>query len=168
MRNNLKHLKIFAFTHRKLDVVKIGLLHIEPNEQGARLNSVKDVFGIEEFMFLSTCNRVEFTLVSDGRVSIEKFIQSLYPELPISEIVFLAKNVEEYNAEDAVNHAFSVASSIESMIVGEREIITQVRNAFDCSNKNKLTGDFLRLLIRQVIQTAKKVYTKTSIATKPV
>ena len=168
MRNNLKHLKIFAFTHRKLDVVKIGLLHIEPNEQGARLNRVKDVFGIEELMFLSTCNRVEFTLVSDGPVSIEKLIQSLYPELPISEAVFLAKNVEEYNAEEAVNHAFSVASSIESMIVGEREIITQVRNAFDCSNKNKLTGDFLRLLIRQVIQTAKKVYTQTSIATKPV
>ena len=80
MRNNLKHLKIFAFTHRKLDVVKIGLLHIEPNEQGARLNRVKDVFGIEELMFLSTCNRVEFTLVSDGPVSIEKLIQSLYPD----------------------------------------------------------------------------------------
>lgn len=168
MRNNLKHLKIFAFTHRNLDVVKIGLLHIEPNEQGARLSRVKDLFGIDELMFLSTCNRVEFTLVSDGPVSIEKLIQCLYPELPTSEAVFLAKNVEEYKAEEAVNHAFSVASSIESMIVGEREIITQVRNAFDSSNKNKLTGDFLRLLIRQVIQTAKKVYTQTSIATKPV
>ena len=168
MRNNLKHLKIFAFTHRNLDVVKIGLLHIEPNEQGARLSRVKDLFCIDELMFLSTCNMVEFTLVSDGPVSIETLIQCLYPELPTSEAVFLAKNVEEYKAEEAVNHAFSVASSIESMIVGEREIITQVRNAFDSSNKNKLTGDFLRLLIRQVIQTAKKVYTQTSIATKPV
>ena len=48
MKNNLKHLKIFAFTHRKLDVVKIGLLHIEPSEQTSRLQGVKAQFGIDE------------------------------------------------------------------------------------------------------------------------
>jgi glutamyl-tRNA reductase len=168
MKNNLKHLKIFAFTHRKLDVVKIGLLHIEPSEQALRLQGVKAQFGIDELMFLSTCNRVEFTMVSSMSIAPEKLIESLYPELPEEETAFLARHVEEYIAEEAVNHAFSVASSIESMIVGEREIITQVRKAFESANKNKLTGDFLRLLIRQVIQTAKKVYTQTSIATKPV
>ena len=168
MGNNLKHLKIFAFTHRKLDVVKIGLLHIEPNEQAARLKRVKADFGIDEIMFLSTCNRVEFTMVSKSAMSIDQFIRALYPNLPEVEASNLSLNVEEYNGDSAVAHALSVASSIESMIVGEREIITQVRNAFELSNANGITGDFLRLLIRQVIETAKKVYTQTSIATKPV
>ena len=54
------------------------------------------------------------------------------------------------------------------MVIGEREIITQVRQAFDNSKKLKLTGDFIRLVIRHTIETAKRVYTETSIATKPV
>jgi glutamyl-tRNA reductase len=61
-----------------------------------------------------------------------------------------------------------VASSIDSMIVGEREIITQVRSAFETSRSQGLTGDFIRLLTRKVIETAKKVYTETNIAKKPV
>jgi glutamyl-tRNA reductase len=54
------------------------------------------------------------------------------------------------------------------MIVGEREIITQVRNAFELCKKNGLTGDFIRILLRHTIETAKRVYTETTIATKPV
>ena len=168
MGNNLKHLKIFAFTHRKLDVVKIGLLHIEPLDQAARLKHVKEQFDLDEIMFLSTCNRVEFTIVSKSNISIERFISALYPDLPEVDVSHLSLNVEQYIGDAAVEHSLSVASSIESMIVGEREIITQVRNAFELSNANGFTGDFLRLLIRKVIETAKKVYTQTSIATKPV
>ena len=168
MRNNLKHLKIFAFTHHKLDVVKIGLLHIEAEDQAARLKRVKAEFKLDEIMFLSTCNRVEFTIVSKSNIAIERFISALYPDLPEVDVSYLSLNVEQYIGDSAVKHSLSVAASIESMIVGEREIITQVRNAFELSNANGVTGDFLRLLIRQVIETAKKVYTQTSIATKPV
>jgi glutamyl-tRNA reductase len=81
-------------------------------------------------------------------MSIDQFIRALYPNLPEVEASNLSLNVEEYNGDSAVAHALSVASSIESMIVGEREIITQVRNAFELSNANGITGDFLRLLIR--------------------
>ncbi len=168
MRNNLKHLKIFAFTHHKLDVAKIGLLHIEAENQSAKMRRVKQEFDIDEIMFLSTCNRVEFTIVSGNEPSVEKFIKYLYPDLSDVLVQDFVLNVDEYKGKSAVSHSLSVASSIESMIVGEREIITQVRNAFELSNASGLTGDFLRLLIRQVIETAKKVYTQTSIATKPV
>jgi glutamyl-tRNA reductase len=54
------------------------------------------------------------------------------------------------------------------MIVGEREIITQVRNAFEDSRKMNLTGDFIRLVMRHTVETAKKVYTETNIARRPV
>ena len=49
-----------------------------------------------------------------------------------------------------------------------REIITQVRNAFEASRANGLTGDFIRLLVKKVIETAKKVYTETNISKKPI
>ena len=168
MRNNLNNLKIFAFTHRNLDVAKIGLLHIEAETQKQRLSLVKTKFDIDEIMFLSTCNRVEISIVSNVYIEIDNFLQVLYPDLDSKALLGLADHVEEYTAKEAVNHALSVASSIDSMIVGEREIITQVRNAFELCSKNQLTGDFMRLLTTHVIQTAKKVYTETSIATKPV
>jgi glutamyl-tRNA reductase len=61
-----------------------------------------------------------------------------------------------------------VASSLDSMVVGEREIITQVRKSYDFCNMLGLTRDFLRLLVKQTIETAKEVYTKTDIAKNPI
>ena len=151
----LKNLHTIAFTHRTMTVTNIGLLHIEKEAQKERLSALKAIFNFEELYFLSTCNRVELTFLSK-----EKTKFSLTKEL--------LKTAEYYSGTGAINHALSVAASIDSMIVGEREIITQVRTAYDHCRDCGLTGDVLRLLFRHVIETAKKVYTKTSIATKPV
>ena len=59
----LKDLHIIAFTHRNLDVNKIGLLHIEKEDQFEQLNRVKNDLALDELQFLSTCNRVEITFV---------------------------------------------------------------------------------------------------------
>lgn len=162
---------IIAFTHRQLEVNQIGLLHIDSNDQKQRLQNVRSALSIDELLFLSTCNRVEFMFTTEELITdafIIQFISALHPQMEeTKKRVFLSNN-EIYSGEEAVNHLFSVASSIDSMIVGEREIITQVRNAYDQSNKHGLTGDFMRLVIKHTIETAKRVYTETSIATKPV
>tara|TARA_B100000674_G_scaffold422497_1_gene374675 strand:+ start:1857 stop:3080 length:1224 start_codon:yes stop_codon:yes gene_type:complete len=164
----LETLYTFAFTHRNLDLDQVGMLHIDATEQQPRLASVKANFGCKELMYLSTCNRVEFTIVSDQKISIGEFIKSLYPKINQENQQTLASNVEVYAHEEAVKHILYVASSIDSMIIGEREIITQVRNAFEASRANGLTGDFIRLLVKKVIETAKKVYTETNISKKPI
>ena len=69
---------------------------------------------------------------------------------------------------DAVRHLFKVASSIDSLVLGEREIITQVRTAYENCLEMGMTGDVLRLLIQKAIGAAKAVYTETDVATKPV
>ncbi len=61
-----------------------------------------------------------------------------------------------------------MASSLNSLVIGEREIITQVRKAYELCNLLGLTGDFMRLLIKQTIETAKDVFTRTDIAKNPV
>jgi glutamyl-tRNA reductase len=167
----LQHLHILAITHRNLEVNKIGLMHIEKDLQSERLHKVKEAHDISELFFLSTCNRVELTFVKNQEVD-SVFIQSLlketFPNLSDEVINELSEKVESYSGTNAVEHALAVASSIDSMIVGEREIITQVRLAYEHCRDLKLTGDLIRILMKQVIQTAKKVYTETSIATKPV
>ena len=68
----------------------------------------------------------------------------------------------------AVHHIFSVASSIDSLVVGEREITTQVRKAFEECREYNLCGDVIRVLVQSTISTAKKVYTESNIGTRPV
>lgn len=159
------------FTHRNLSVNDIGALHISEDLQKERLSSIKQRFSLPELMFLSTCNRVEIQLCTSETID-EKFLtdffQALYPSLTEQQISHFLKSSEFFSGIEAVKHLLRVASSIDSMVVGEREIITQVRNAYELSKANGLTGDFIRLLIRHTIETAKQVYTETNIAKKPV
>ncbi len=160
-----------AFTHRSFDVTEIGLLHIQEDDQKARLNELKTFMNWEECMFLSTCNRVEFLFCSDEIVSeerIEDVLKFLHPELSYAQLLKFGHNAEFHQGDDAIHHVFNVASSIESMVLGEREIITQVRNAYERSLEYGLTGDFLRVLMRQTIEVAKKVYTNTDISKNSV
>jgi glutamyl-tRNA reductase len=160
-----------AFTHRNLDVKDLGLLPIDESKQLDRLAHLKSTMNLTELMFLSTCNRVEFIFCSDDTVStpfLIQFFESIYPEFSNEQKEHFAERADVFKGINAVEHILSVASSIDSMVIGEREIITQVRNAFDFSKKLNLTGDFIRLVMRHTIETAKRVYTETSIATKPV
>lgn len=169
--NGINALHIIALTHRNLAVSEIGLAHIEPDNQKDRLSIVRDALQLSELMFLSTCNRIEFTLCCDQAVDhsfIHQFLTSLYPQLSQDKIDLLSDAAEIYTGSNAVEHALRVASSVESMVVGEREIITQVRTAFDNCRAMHLTGDVIRILMRHTIETAKKVYTETNIARRPV
>ncbi len=160
-----------AFTHRNLSVDDIGKLHIAEESQAERLAQLKDTLDLYEVMFLSTCNRVEFFFCTNRSADyhfILSFFETLYPEMDREEIAKFAHGSENYSGLNAVEHILKVASSIDSMIIGEREIITQVRNAYERSKLNGLTGDFLRILMRHTIETAKRVYTQTSIAKQPV
>lgn len=167
----LTHFHTIAFTHRNLDVSAIGKLHIEAENQQARFNPVKEQLHIDELLFLSTCNRVEFLLVGPQAASIDfltTFFKQLYPDFTQDTIDFYVANASVVSNIEAIDHILRVASSIDSLVIGEREIITQVRHAYDDAHKNGFSGDFIRLLIKHVIQTAKRVYTETKISMKPV
>jgi glutamyl-tRNA reductase len=167
----LEQFHILAFTHKKMDVSEVGKLHIELDKQKEVLNVFKQTMELDELMFLSTCNRVEFLFCTSKNVDdnfIQTFFQTLYPHYETTQITHFENAVESYSGVRAIEHILQVASSIDSMIVGEREIITQVRNAFDASKEMGLTGDFIRVVMRHTVETAKRVYTETSIANKPV
>lgn len=167
----IENFHIIAFTHRNLDVKDIGLLTIEEDKQEVRLAELKEKLALEELMFLSTCNRVEFIFCTKKEVEFHflmDFFNTLYPTFSKEQIGHFAHRGDMFKGINAVEHMLAVASSIDSMVVGEREIITQVRHAFETSKKFNLTGDFIRLVMRHTIETAKRVYTETSIATKPV
>lgn len=147
------------------------MFHLPPEERVDRLSEVKQLLGIEELMYISTCNRVEliFTLphfLCPGVTA--NVLQVLLPSLTENEAREFGYKAERYNGTETVDHLLRVASSIDSLIVGEREIITQLRKAYEECAAANLTGDNLRLLISQCVKTAKEIYTHTDLSKKPV
>lgn len=156
---------ILAISHKEVNVDEVGKFHISPDQQELKLAELKELFQIEELMFLSTCNRVEWMLHGlPEKFNEAAFLARVYPNVSID----LLKEFQSYQNETAVRHAMKVASSMESMVVGEREIITQFRATYEYAQKHKLAGDALRVFSREVILNAKRVFSETDIASKPV
>lgn len=163
--------KVIAFTHQQLPLGLIGKLHLAPDEQEHMLVALQVHFDFEELMYLSTCNRIELLIRTEQEVSrlrIQEIVRFLNSRLNNSEAVILSEKCDLYTGVAAVEHVFRVASSLESLVVGEREIISQVRKAYDFCNGLGITGDFMRLLLKQTIVTAKDIYTNTGIAKNSV
>lgn len=163
--------KIIAFTHKNTDVNDIGKLHVEDHLASEKLALVKALMDIEEMLYLSTCNRVEFMISTEQETDntfLESFFKTFNEDWNADYIDWVLKNVQVFEGEDALRHLFNVASSIDSLVVGEREIITQVRNAYEKCNEYGLTGDLIRLVVKKTIETAKEIYTETNIARNPV
>ncbi len=164
-------IKIIAFTHKNTDINDIGKLHIEESALQSRLQTLKQALKLDELLYLSTCNRVEFMLSNNNKINnsfLINFFTAFNSEWSAIEINWAVKNAQVFEGDEALRHLFNVASSIDSLVVGEREIITQVRNAYDKCSELNLTGDIIRLAIKRTIETAKDVYTNTNIARNPV
>ena len=167
----LKSISIIAFNHHQFNFDEIGLFHLEDDKRFDTLSRIKQNIICDELMYLSTCNRVEFIVSSSSLINQDDVLNLLHSfDLPITsnEKENISRRAEVFHEHHAVEHLFSVASSLDSLVVGEREIITQVRKAFEECRNHGLSGDVIRVLVQLTIQTAKKIYTESAIATRPV
>lgn len=157
-----------AFTHKQLPLEVVGKFHIDESNQAALLSSLKENLDLDELMYLTTCNRVEFFFIAKRVITAEEILASDAFNLSEEHALVAKSNAEFHFGKDAVRHLFKVTSSLDSMVIGEREIITQVRKSYEFAEANGLTGQFLRLLMRKNIESAKRVFTETAIFRKPV
>ena len=167
----MKYLKIIAFTHKQIDLKDLGKFVICNESLQSSLESVRHKFDIPEIFYIGTCNRVEFVFTSYQNLSnefVRGFIQAL--NLPISDeqVQAFADQVSIYEDLEALNHLLRISCSLESLVVGEKEILAQVRKAYDTCRLAGFTGDYLRLVMNRVVKTSKEVYTNTAIARKPI
>ena len=169
-----KNFKILTITHRKSSLKEIGNYVVQansPDELKANLEALKRFYGLEELFYLATCNRVLFFFCTDQKID-DHFIQSFFgkvnPDLNVKQIEQLDEILYHLEADEAIQHLFEVAASIDSLVVGEREILRQLREAYEqCANWG-LTGDRVRLLFQNIVVGAKAVYAQTRIGEKPV
>lgn len=119
--------------------------------------------GCPEALLLATCNRVEVYAVSDERVSTEDIACCLTPNIQ-RDLHDYAPPFYRYEAEDCVRHLFRVASGLDSMVVGESEILGQAKKAYEEARKSGAAGPYLHRLFQRAFRVAKQVRTHTDIA----
>ncbi|MCH7535680.1 MAG: glutamyl-tRNA reductase, partial [Bacteroidetes bacterium] len=168
---NVDQLHIIAFTHKDVSIDEISQFHLEENDYDQLLKDLKEKTGVNELMYLCTCNRVEFLIVSEKNIDTDftnHFFQTFKPTSELDNLDHIMKAVNVISGEEAVKHLLKVASSLESLVVGEREIIAQVRKAFEHCKSIGITGELIKLTVNHAITTAKEIYTKTDISRNPV
>ncbi|MBN1806177.1 MAG: glutamyl-tRNA reductase [Sedimentisphaerales bacterium] len=160
-----------------MKIVVLGLNHksapIEIREKLAfntaqtlnALKQLKNRFHEAEFVLLSTCNRVELycagTLSQQVKAEYLTRFLSEFHNIPIEKF---QEYLYVYDTEQSVRHLLTVASSLDSMIVGEVQIIAQVKESYRLACMAKSTGKILNRLFHCAFTTSKKVYTTTSIS----
>ncbi|MFH1287303.1 MAG: glutamyl-tRNA reductase [bacterium] len=123
---------------------------------------------IRENIILSTCNRVEiYALVGEveaGIKSIEEFLSRI-KEIEVGQF---RPHIYILKGEDAVKHLFRVVSSLDSMIVGEPQILGQVKDAFDCALNEETNGIVFNMLFKKAAEVGKRTRSETDIAKNAV
>ncbi len=167
----MKNLKVIAFTHKQIELKELGRLVICQENLNDKLASVKTLLGIDEIFYLATCNRVEFVMITAKLVDkdfAKQFMEAMSMGLcPVSTEIFL-NAAAYYEGKDALEHLLRTSCSMESLIVGEKEILAQLRKAYEDCREAGLTGDGLRMFMNCIVKTAKEVYTHTNISKNPI
>jgi len=163
-----------------MEVVVIGLNHktapIEIREKLAfsedkiekALFRVKSLSSLKENMILSTCNRVEiYAAVRETEKALHelKRFLSQYHGLTLEKF---ERNLYLLIGEEAIRHIFRVASSLDSMVVGEPQILGQIKSAYNMAAESQTSGLILHRLLHRAFHVAKRVRTETQISNSAV
>jgi len=136
-----------------------------------RLANLKTRLDIPEIFYIATCNRVEFVFCGGHDLNdqfIADFMQQMNFCVPAERLQCFLGQVTRYEGMNALTHLFRMSCSLESLVVGEKEILAQVRRAYDRCREAGFTGDYLRLIMDRLVKTAKEVYTYTNISRNPI
>lgn len=167
----LQDYKILTVTHRKTNLKTIGNFAIPADNQmiiSQRLTELQQIFQLNECYYAATCNRILFLFTTSETVSsdfVERFFSTVNPALSATEIV---EQVQSYEGIDAVQHFYEVGASVDSLVVGERQILGQLKEAYDKAEERQQIGFALRLLQQRMVVASKDAYANTRIGEKPL
>lgn len=150
---------VVGLSYKKADAVARGKFSLDANAKQTVLEQAK-AEGIESLIVTSTCNRTEIYGFAEHPFQLIKLLceNSEGTVEEFQKIAFVFKNNE------AINHMFRVGTGLDSQILGDFEIIGQIKNAFAESKAMNLANAFMERLVNSVIQASKKIKTDTEMS----
>ena len=163
-----------------MNIIVVGLSHkTAPVEIREKLafppnlieKPLRDLIALDEIVegvIVSTCNRVEIYAttrdIAGGLSRIKRFLADHHAV----SLESLERNLYSYHSESAIRHVFRVASSLDSMVVGEPQILGQIKSAYGYAAEYKSSGIILNRFLHKAFSVAKRVRTETKIASSAV
>ncbi len=158
-------LQVVGCNHHGSSVAVRERLAFNAAQARAALDDWRKTFPQTEAVLLSTCNRVEVYTASENdeqgpsHEAIVEFIASFH-DIPVYDIF---DDLFERTGEDVIRHLFTVAGSLDSMVVGEPQILSQVKMAYELANEQQSTGPLTHGIFQAAVRVARRVSTETTI-----
>jgi len=155
------HYKLITVTHKNLNVEDLAhfiVRHDNEEQLVSKLNDIKARYGQDEVIYLNTCNRVIFLfhgVKSFDQQHASDLFRWMNPSLAEGKHINIDKVIDYSSGLEAINKIYEVASSIDSLVVGEREIFRQFRTAYTFCKYHNLAGDMMRIIENSTVKAAK-------------
>jgi glutamyl-tRNA reductase len=157
--------QLIGVNHKTAPVEVREQLAVSDKKLADVLRQLMRVTGVREAMILSTCNRVEVLAhTANGSADLRQFLRQQFGLEPSS----YEPHLYEYREHEAVRHVFRVASSLDSLVVGEPQILGQVKEAYANARAAGTVQSYLDLLLTRAFAVAKRVRTETAVGSSSV
>lgn len=158
-------LALIGINHKTAPIELRERIAISREDLPETTRALAAVPGVAECMIVSTCNRVEIVAALEGQTAdLPGFLHRQFGLDP----ALLAPHIYQHIDQDAVRHLFRVAASLDSMVVGEPQILGQVKEAFTVARASGTVGAHLEHLLQSAFAAAKRVRTETEIGSNSV
>ncbi|GAB6036088.1 glutamyl-tRNA reductase [Fundidesulfovibrio butyratiphilus] len=158
---------LFGLNHRTTDVEERECFALSAQERFelalAGLSSA-----VNEAMVLSTCNRVEILAVAPPRIDVRREVLACWAEASGQSVARLTPHVYHKTGLEAVRHLFTVASGLDSLVLGEPQILGQLKQSYRTAVDKGLAKVVVNRLLHKAFSTAKRVRTETGIGASAV
>lgn len=154
---------LVGLSHRTAEVDIRERVAIQASQMPEALRQLAERPGIRESMIISTCNRVELISHAENSQAGIDALESFLAESSTMARQELRQKLYHHSGEQVVRHVFRVAASLDSMILGEPQILGQVKSFYDLAVDAHTVGAYLNSLLQAAFRTAKRVRSETSI-----
>ncbi|SNT38220.1 glutamyl-tRNA reductase [Rhodococcoides kyotonense] len=154
---------LVGISHRSAPVAVLERVAITDTDRPKLTDKLMASGNISEVMVVSTCNRVEVYAVVDAFHGALASVGEILAEHSGLQVPELTKHAYVRYSEAAVEHLFAVASGLDSMVIGEQQILGQIRAAYAASDGQQASGRVLHELAQQALRVGKRVHSETGI-----
>ena len=157
------HIVLVGLNHRSAPIELREQLAFRKEQLPVAFDRLLSELGLREAAILSTCNRVEvYAAVPELDGTVDQLQRFLSAHSGV-ELLALSPRLYSYTEPQSVHHLFSVTSGLDSMVLGEGEILHQVKHAYEWAREYGATGKVFNVLFQRALNTAKAVRTQTAI-----
>ncbi len=159
---------ITGVNHKTAPVEVRERLAFDAHGLNSALEALRSRAGVHESMILSTCNRVEIAVTAENGADPAPAVDRFLSDARQMQLEHIAPHLYHYRDEEAIHHLFRVAASLDSMVVGEPQILGQLKQAYAAAKAQGTVSSFLDTVLTRAFSVAKRVRSETGIGESAV